>query len=212
MSEENNGAAATKTETQKDDTQALREELDQLRKEKSQWSSQNTTLNDKVKMDQEERLKRDSDSKSLESALTFNLTSADFLKANDSVLPKEISEIFQMASKEKYENAIQKASATKAAIIQSFFSQQSNVDFLTDSQKLSLADYLKLTKNGKEEKAREIYDNLFEPSLAALKRVKKAEEIFKSKQGFGLSTNSDQSYKDKLSKMAEKKLFRGKNA
>lgn len=198
-----------------DDVQALKAELEALRKEKSDWSKkkekEELSLNDKVKLEREDQEKKNSDSRLLEAALTFNLTSQQFLKDNESILPKEIGDIFKAANQEKYENAIQKSNATKAAIIQSFFSQQSNVDYLTEGQKLSLADYLKLTKNGKEDKAREIYDNLFEPALGTLKRVKKAEELSKSNQGLSAGSDSEQAYKDKLSKMAERKFFRGKH-
>lgn len=192
------------TDAKETDVQALLAEVTQLRKEKEEWSSKNTTLNDKVRLEREDRQKKDSDAKSLESALTFNLTSNDFLKQNESVLPKEFSEIFQVASKETYEGPIQKANAIKAAMVQSFFSQQSNVDLLTESQKVSLADYLKLTKNGKEDRAKEIYDNLFEPALSTLKRVKKAEEVSRAKFGYRDGSKGDSQYKEKLMSLSKK--------
>jgi hypothetical protein len=200
-----------------DEVQVWKEKVAALEKEKQEWLSKTketpneVTLNDKVRLERESTDKKTQESKLLESALTFNLTSTDFLKQNESVLPKDISDIFKAADREKYDSAIHKANATKAAIVQSFFSQQSNVDYLTDSQKNALADYQKLTKNGKEEKAKEIYENLFEPALSTLKRVKKAEELARANQGFGGNTDSDQAYKEKLQKMAEQKLFRGKN-
>lgn len=192
-----------------DDLAGMKAELEALRKEKAQWS-QDPSLSDKLKKEQEDRDRKNSDSKSLESAIMFNMTSSEFLKTNESLLPKEVAEIFKLAERENYSNAVDRANATKSAIIQSFFSQQSNLEMLTPSQQSTLAEYLKLTKNGKEEKAREIYDNLFEPALASLKRVKKAEELFKAKQGFGGNTDADQAYKDKMSNMAKTKFFRGK--
>ncbi len=168
------------------------------------------SLNDKVKLERDALDKKASEGKALESALMFNMGAAAFLKENGSILPKEIEEIFKAADKETYENAIQKSNATKAAIIQSFFSQQSNVELLTENQKSALADYLKLTKNGKEEKAKDVYDNLFDSALGTLKRVKKAEELNRAKLGLGSDGGIDQAYKEKLSKMAEKKFFRGK--
>jgi hypothetical protein len=193
-----------------DDVQALKGELEALRREKANWSSNQEGLNDKVRREREDQDRKNADHKNLESALTFNLTSQTFLKSNESVLPKDIGEIFKAAEKESYSSAIEKANATKSAIIQNFFSQQSNVDYLTDSQKSTLADYLKLTKNGKEEKASQIYDNLFEPALSTLKRVKKAEEVAKASQGYGGNTDMDQAYKARLMEMANKKYFGGK--
>jgi hypothetical protein len=168
------------------------------------------SLSDKVKKEKEERDRKNSDSKSLEGALMFNMGSAEFLKTNEAILPKEVVDIFKIAERETYGSALEKANATKAAIIQSYFSQQANLEILTPSQQSVLADYLKLTKNGKEDKASEMYDNLFEPALNAMKRIKKAEEILKSKSGMGGTTDSEQAYKDKLMTMADKKFSRGK--
>jgi hypothetical protein len=181
-----------------DDIQALRDRIAALEKEKADAAASNLSLNDKVRLDRDARDKKDSDTKNLESALTFNLTSQDFLKSNESLLPKEIGEIFKTAQNEKYESAIERANATKSAIIQSFFSQQSNVDLLTESQKSTLSDYLKLTKAGKEEKAKDLYDNIFEPALSTLKRVKKAEELGRSRFGYKDASKGDSQYKEKL--------------
>jgi hypothetical protein len=189
-----------------DEVQALKEKIAALEKEKEGWKPSNVdlSLNDRVRRDREDRDKKDSSTKNLESALKFNLTSADFLKANDSVLPKEIGEIFQAAEREKYDSAIQKANATKSAVIQSFFAQQANVDLLTDNQKIVLSDYLKLTKDAKDEKAKDIYENLFEPALSMLKRIKKAEELGRTKMGFRDGSKGDTQYKEKLMGLSRK--------
>ncbi len=198
-----------------DELATIKAELDALKKEKEAWSkakppTEDPDLNQKVKQQRDQDDKRSQDTKALESALTFNLTSSEFLKQNESVLPKDISDIFKAAEKETYGSAIEKSQAMKSAIIQSFFSQQSNVEYLTESQKVSLADFLKLTKNGKEEKSKDIYDNLFEPALGTLKRVKKAEELGRANSGLNSSTDAEQAYKNKLMQMGEKKFFKGK--
>ncbi len=188
-----------------DELQSLKDQLAALQKEKSEWEKKKEDdlgLGDKVTKERLEKDKKTGETKNLESALTFNLTSADFLKANESVLPKDIGDIFKAADKETYDGAVQKANATKAAIIQSFFSQQSNVDYLTETQKLALADYLKLTKNGKEERSKDIYENLFEPALSTLKRVKKAEELGREK--FGGLKEGDGEYRDRLMALSKK--------
>lgn len=195
-------------ESQNNDVQALKERIAALEKEKQEWSSKggnkdDLSLNDKVKREREDQDKKNHDSRMLESALTFNLTSSDFLKQNESLLPSDISDIFKAADKETYEGAIQKANAIKSAMVQRFFNEQSNVDMLTESQKSVLADYMKLTKNGKEEKARDIYDNLFEPTLNVLKRVKKAEELTRSKMGYR-NDKGDSQYKEKLMSLSRK--------
>lgn len=195
---------------------ASNKELSDLKKEKEDREKKDkendSTLSDKVKLDRDKKDKDLSDSKALEAALTFTLTAHEYIKNNESVLPKNIADIVKAADKESYDSAIQKSNAIKDAIIQEFFNQQSNLDMLTASQKSDLAEFQKLTKNGREAKSPEIYKNIFEPTVDSIKRVKKAEELSKSKNGYGGDTDQDQAYKDKLTSMANKKFFRGKQA
>lgn len=153
----------------------------------------------KARKQREASDKTKNDSKSLERALRFDMGSKDWLKQNASLLPSDINDIFETANKESYDSPIQKDSAVKAGIIQSFFSVQSNVDLLTPGLKNQLEDYLKLTKNGKEEKAQSMYDNIFEPAFEMLKRVKKAEAVQK-----GHNDGGDDAYKTKLMGLSRK--------
>lgn len=155
-------------------------------------------LRDKVRKEKEAKDKNAGEIKGIEKALKFNLAVADFVKGNVDLLPSEAGDLLRAAEKETYDTAKEKASAIQAALVQSFFAVQSNVDLLTTSQKAALDDYLKLTKNGKEQKAPEIYENLFEPALETLKKVKKAEELGKARMGFASSSKAEDSYKQKL--------------
>jgi hypothetical protein len=138
--------------------------------------------------------------KNLESAIKFNLKAPEFLKANESLLPKDAADIFAQAEKEKFEDAIEKDAAIKSGLVQSFFSIQSNVDLLTAGQKAMLDDYLKLTKTGKQDKAQQMYDMVFEPAFEMLKRTKRAEALSK---GYS-ADNSDDAYKKKLMSLSKK--------
>jgi hypothetical protein len=203
------------TPAPQDDIKSLKDQIAALQKEKESWSkpkdSPDPSLSDKVKKQQDDQIKKNFDSKQLESALMFNMGSAEFLKTNESLLPKDVADIFKVAEKEIYGSATEKANACKAAIIQSFFSQQANHEVLTPSQQSILADYLKLTKNSKEEKATEIYDNLFEPTLSAMRRVKKAGELNRSKHGFRNGSTGDSQYKEKLMTLSRKHYLGEKN-
>ncbi len=139
--------------------------------------------------------KKSSDNKALEKAVRFSMGVESFLKTNESLLPKDVADIFKAAEKEKYDSVVEKDQAITSGIVQAFFSVQANLDLLTTSQKSALEDYLKLTKNGKQEKAREVYDNIFEPTFEMLKRIKKAEALGK---GGGVSTDAETAYKNKL--------------
>lgn len=131
----------------------------------------------------------------LESAITFNMKSADFLKNNASLLPAEISSIFEQADKEKFDDASEKAASIKSGVVQSFFSVQANVDLLTSGQKASLDEFMKLTKNGKQEKAQHIYEMIFEPAFERLKDTKKAEAL---NRGHHVSGSVEEGYKQRL--------------
>ncbi len=157
-------------------------------------------LQAKAKLQREENDKKVGDTKQLETSLRFTMGAAEFLKINESLLPNGISDIFTAAEKEKYDSAVDKASAIKAGIIKEFFSVQANVDLLTPGLKSSLDDYLKLTNTGKQEKAQAIYDGIFEPAFEMLKRVKKAEALGK---GFGGQGDGDMAYKNKMMKLSK---------
>lgn len=151
----------------------------------------------KAKAEQDKKDKVKGDSKSLAAAIKFDLGAREWLKTNEALLPKTIAGILDQADKETYDSPIEKDATVKLAIVTEFFGLQSNVDLLTQSQKATLEEFLKLTKNVKQERAQSIYDNLFEPTFESLKRVKKAEEIAK---GVHTPSDADESYRQKLIK------------
>jgi hypothetical protein len=166
-------------------------------------------LQTKAKLEREEKEKGSAREKKLESAIRFTMGSTEFLKQNEALLPKDASDIFRLADKENYADAIEKDQAIKSGLIQSFFQVQHNVDLLTPGQKSILDDYLRLTKTGKQEKAQYVYDMIFEPAFDTLKRQKKAEVL-----GRGHADTSDvqKGYKDRLMAGSKKHYLGEKNA
>jgi hypothetical protein len=146
--------------------------------------------------------------KRLEAAIAFDMRSKEFLKTHESLLPKDVADIFRQAEKETYSDAIEKDAAIKAGIIQSFFAVQSNMDLLTPGLKADLDDYLKLTKSGKQEKAQRIYDSIFEPAFEMLKRTKKAEALSK---GYGGGSDSEAAYKQRMINLSRRQYLGEKN-
>ncbi len=185
---------------------ALMERLDKLEKRKAKVrdddvddeendDDEGEDLKAKAKKSREASDKSKNDAKAIEAAVRFNMGAENWLKNNATILPKNIADIFAQAEKEKYDDPVQKDAAIKSGVIQAFFEVQSNLDLLTQGQKNLLDEYLKLTKTGKQEKARDVYDTIFEPSFEMLKRVKKAEALAK---GHGSSTDSESAYMNKL--------------
>lgn len=158
-------------------------------------------LMEKARLEREAKDKQNSDARGLESALRFTMGSGDWLKENSSLLPKDVEGIFQAAEKENYDSTIQKASAIKSGIVQSFFNVQENMDLLTAAQKQSVDEFLKLTKNGKEEKAQQVYDSIFEPTFEMKKRISKAQQL--QRDGSRPESDSENAYKDKLMKLSQ---------
>lgn len=155
-------------------------------------------LETKARKEREAKEKAAGDSKQLEAALRFSLGAKDWLKQNATLLPKDIEGIFTAADKETYGNALEKDAAIKSGIIQNFFKVQANLDLLTAGPKSDLEEWLKLTKNGKEEKAQKIFDSVFEPAFETLKRVEKARQL--NQGGHVNSSEVDAAFKDRLMK------------
>lgn len=189
-------AGAGATPDPKDEKIAALEKTISELKLKGENKDEDPDLMSKARKESDANNKKDLDNKALESAVRFDLGSEKFLEENKTLLPKEVFEIFKQAKKETYGDSIEKSQALKSGIIQSFFSVQANVDLLTPGLKSSLDDYLKLTKNGKQEKAQQIYDTVFEPAFATLKAVKKAEALGK---GHGEGGAAEDAYKTKMS-------------
>lgn len=155
-------------------------------------------LLDKTKKNAQSDDDKKSESARIESAIAFNYTLKEWLKTNKDILPGEIEDVFKISEKEKYDSQIQKANALRDAIIQSFFSVQDNLDLLTANQKRAIDEYLKLTKNGREQKAESVFENYFEPALETMKRVKKAEEVGRARSGFATGSKVEDAYKERL--------------
>jgi hypothetical protein len=159
-------------------------------------ASQNSDLNDRTQKDRENSDKKVQETKAIEQAVSFNLQAGDFLKKNAALLPESVKDLFSVADKETWDSPVVKSSEIKSGIIQQFFAVQSNYDLLTASQKTSLADYLKLTKDGKRDRAQSVYDTIFEPALEMIRAVKKADQVQRARNGYG--DDSDSAYKQRL--------------
>lgn len=156
----------------------------------------------KNKKNQQDKDSSRDNEKSVESAIRFNLQAKDWLKENDSLLPKDIGGIFEAADKESYDSPVEKDRSIKSGIIQSFFSVQDNLDLLTASQKNQVEDWIKLTKNGKEEKAQHLYDSIFEPTFSMLKRIEKTKKL--NQAGGRDSSDVEDDYKKRLIEGSQK--------
>lgn len=158
-------------------------------------------LGDKVRKEQEEKDKAAKREKSLEAAIGFAHASKDFVKANQGLLPKTIEGIFAAADKETYDSAIDKANAIKVEIVKEFFSVQSNLDLLTQTQKNEVEEFLKLTKNGKQDRIETMYSMIFEPTLESLRKIQKAKEVNIDPKN---QSDAEKAFTDRMMKSSKK--------
>lgn len=172
----------------------------------------NDDLRAKALRDEEAKSKKASEVKQVERAMKFNLTIDDFVKSNKDFLPGEIEGILKQAAKENYDTEVDRASALKAAIIQAYYSVQANLDSLTASQRKQFEEWNRLTKNAREAKAADIYENIFEPAIDTARRVKKAEEVGRSRSGLASHSDMHESYKAKLIRLSEEAYLGKKRA
>lgn len=200
--QQNQGGTVTMTQAQFDQLMARLPPAQNQQQNNQQQNQNQDDLASKAAADAKAKAQAGADSKALESAIMFNTQSKEWLKTNASLLPKDVEGIFSAAEKETYDNQVQKASAIKSGVIQTFFKVQDNLDLLTAAQKTALEDWQKLTKNGKEEKAQQMFDSIFEPTFEMLKRIKKAQQVQIGGQRSG--DDAENAYKEKLMKSAQK--------
>lgn len=167
-------ALLSKKETPKDQDDPLGKKADEIEKDKA---------------------KKAAEGKDLENSIKFNLKSGEFLKNNESLLPKDFKGLLEASEKENYASEVEKARAVKASMVKKFFEQQANMDLLTQGQKTVLEDFLKMTNTARQEKASEVYDMIFEPALEKLKAIRKADALNK---GHGSTSDQHEAYKNKL--------------
>lgn len=158
-------------------------------------------LADKARIEREKKEKDSKHEKSLTAAITFNHASKDFVKANAGLLPKSVEGIFAAAEKETYDSAIEKSNAIKVGIVQEYFAVQANHDLLTASQKIELDEFLKLTKNGKQDRIENIYAMIFEPTIETARKIEKARQVNDGRKD---QTDAEKAYTDRMKEIGQK--------
>jgi hypothetical protein len=194
---------------------AMKSENEKIKVELESFKSKKSADDADLQKKAEDAKKAEEEKKNLtrrqESAVKFNLTVQNFVKDNKDILPAEVEDIVKQAEKENFDTAAQKSAAVKVGIISSFFKVKENYDRLTASQRTSIDRYLNLTKNGKEEEAENIFENVFEPALELVKAHKKAEEVSKARSGQANSSTGEIEYKNRLMEHSKKALMGGKS-
>lgn len=166
------------------------------------------SLADKARKEREAREKGQADAAKIERDISYNLGVKKFVEDHKAFLSEDVQGILAQAEKEKYDTAGQKAAELRTEIIEAFFKVQANSDILTSAQKRILADFQKLTKDGKRQDSEKVYESVFEPALEMVKRVKKAEELNLAARGYATAAGGPLgAYKQKLFEAAQRVII-----
>ena len=195
----------------KDQNAALLARLDALEKgkEKDKDKNDDPSLADKARKLREDQESNSKKEQSLESAINFTTGSKEFIKNNATLLPKTIEGIFSQAEKETYDSKVEKANAIKSGIISEFFAVQANMDQLTGPQKIEIDNFLKLTKNGKQERVENIYSMIFEPTLEMVRKIEKARQL---NNGTKNQSDGEKALAERMMKLSRKHYLGEKDA
>lgn len=192
-----------------DHEKAIKEAADKHAAEKAEWEKKSKekkteddpSLADKARLEREAAEKKTKYEKSLGAALKFNMGSAEFLKSNAGLLPKTVEGIFAQAEKQTYDSEVEKAAEIKVGLVSEFFAVQANMDQLTGAQKVELEDFLKLTKNGKQERIENVYAMIFEPTLESIRKIEKAKHV---SSGAKDQSSAEKALADRMMKQSRK--------
>lgn len=161
-------------------------------------------LGDKARKDKEAREAKGRETEEIQSAVKFNMGMPDFMKNNHGLIPESFAGIVEAANKEKYETEVHKAKAIRAALIKDFFSQQANLDRLTESQKKKIADFLAMTQPAREDQASSVFESVFEPTLETIRQIKKAEQVSRANKGHANSSDASKAYAKRMMELSQK--------
>lgn len=159
-------------------------------------------LSKKIERERQDKDKKMSETKQIETAVRFNTQLPEWIKTNKSLLPESVNDILVQADKENFNSEVEKSNAIKVGIINQFYALQSNLDLLTESQKKSLDDFKALTKAERELRVQSIYENIFEPSFLTLKNIERAKKISK---GHAETDDKHSAYVQKMIELSSKK-------
>lgn len=171
------------------------------------------SIAERVEAERKVREKNKLETDKIERDISYNMGILKFAEDHKSHLAENIGEIITAADKQKFDNHAEKASTLRTEIIDAFFKVQSNLDILTPAQKRNLADFQKLTKDGKRQESEKVYESVFEPALEMVKRVKKAEELNLAARGFATAQGGPlAAYKAKLYEAAKRVIINKRKA
>lgn len=167
---------------------SLSEEIKSLKaKPKPEGDPTIQAIDDNKKKEAQNRVTQEK----IAAAAKFNVRFDTFLKEYSGVLPADANEIPKFATPENYPNELDLAAAYKSALMQSFFKEEENLKYLSDSQLAKWKAFQSLGTAGRLEDAPNVYDIVFEPAVNHARSIRQAQ--IKSREGSTRTTGSTDS-------------------
>ena len=114
----------------------------------------------------------------IQSSVSFNHGINDFVEKNKALLPDEAATILTTAATKTFKDENEKANVVRKGLLDSFLSQQENLDSLTGSLKDRATKYSALAESEKEKRSSEFWD-LAEIGIALKAGSRKADALNK---------------------------------
>lgn len=143
----------------------------------------------------------------VEESIKFNLSVADFVKKNESILPEESGKILAAISVKTFKDENEKANAARKNLLDSFLSQKENLVVMTSSMQARAEAFKALAESDKERRSPEFWD-LVEVGVALKQGARKAEVL--NKINGGSAGDSGNILQNKLLAAADKKFNHSK--
>lgn len=162
-------------------------------------------LAEKAKKDREAKEAQARTEKTIAGAVKFDIEVKQWAKDNASLLPKTIDSIFAQAEKEVYGSTLEKVQSIKVGIMSEYFAIQSNLDQLTDAQKILVDEFKKLTKTDKQARVDELYSSVFEPTFEYSKKLERAKQV---RDGTVSPNDVQKAYADRMIQLSRKQYLK----
>ncbi len=161
------------------------------------------TILEKARQIEAEGEKKKQSEKALVEAAKFTVSLSKIVEDNEAFFPKEIAGIMEVNAKKPYDNELARANDLRASIIESVFSEQKNLDLLSETAKIKVQEFFGFNKTKKEEVSQTYWEYVL-TALDTNNRITKLDRISKARNGINMSSGWEKDHEDKIFGLTKK--------
>ena len=159
-------------------------------------SEEPSALEEARKMKEAEEEKANKEKRIIEGA-KFIATFDNFIKEAGDFFPKEAAAAIEVVNKRKYDDEMERADDLRAAIAESVFSIQSNLDLLPAIGQEKVNAFMDMTQKAKQKNAQGIWEYVL-AAYDTFKRTQKQERAEAARRGLGTASEDVAKYESKI--------------